>query len=66
MLVGVETEIKPDRMVIRFIKAALNRTVYMEECHTLLVNACEILTKDYADLTPRSLDHAIWQFQRLQ
>ncbi|WP_348257331.1 hypothetical protein, partial [Salmonella enterica] len=66
MLTGVESEIKPDRMVIRFIEAALGRGVKMEECHPLLVEVCNQLDGEFPDLTPRSLDHTIWQFQRVQ
>lgn len=66
MLTGIETEIKPDRMVIRFIESALGRAVKMEECHPLLVEVCRRLGSDFPDLNPRSLDHAIWQFQRVQ
>ncbi|MBI5931320.1 MAG: hypothetical protein HY862_18580 [Chloroflexi bacterium] len=66
MLAGVESEIKPDRMVIRFIESALGRPVKMEECHPLLVETCNLLTSDYPNLKLRSLDHAIWQFQRVR
>lgn len=66
ILVGVENEVKPDRMVIRFIEEALQRVVKVEECHPLLVKVCELLKADYPNLTPRSLDHEIWKFQRRQ
>jgi hypothetical protein len=66
MLLGSETEIKPDRMVIRFLTNALNRSVRMEECHSLVLEACQILTSEFPDLKPRTLDHFIWQFQSAQ
>jgi hypothetical protein len=66
MLTGVKTEIKPDRMIIRFIEAALGRSVRVDECHPLLVITCELLKKENPDLTPSSLDNVIWQFQRSQ
>jgi hypothetical protein len=66
MLTGSNTEIKPDRMVIRFIESALNRSVRIEECSQLLTEVCILLNSDYPDLTPRSLDNAIWRFQKSQ
>jgi hypothetical protein len=66
MLIGVEDEIKPDRMVIRFMEAALNRSIKVEECHALMVGVCKLLSADGPDLKPRYLDHIIWQFQRIQ
>lgn len=64
MLVGSEDDIKPDRMVVRFLESALNRSVKVDECHDLLLAACEILQADYPKLTLRDLDHAVWQYQR--
>jgi hypothetical protein len=64
MLAGVEAEIKPDRMIVRFIEAALGRKVNVKECHKLLVAAAEELRAKYPDVTPRSLDHIIWRYQR--
>jgi hypothetical protein len=66
MLLGSETDIKPDRMIIRFISNALNRAVRMEECHALILETCAILTSEFPDLKPRTLDHFIWQFQSAQ
>jgi len=66
MLVGLDSEIKPDRMIIRFIEAALSRPVKMEECHPLLTATCQLLKADYPNLSPRLLDNLIWQFQRQQ
>ena len=66
MLLGSETEIKPDRMIIRFISNALNRSVKMEECHALLLDTCAMLASEFPDLKPRTLDHFIWQFQSSQ
>lgn len=66
MLTGAETEIKPDRMVIRFIEAALGRPVSVQECHPIIVETCELLKEDFPHLTPRSLDHIIWEYQRSQ
>lgn len=64
MLTGVTTQIKPDRMILRFIGNALQRNVTVDECPPLITALCEHLQADYPDITPRSLDRAIWQFQR--
>ncbi len=66
MLTGVEGEIKPDRMIFRFIEAALGRKVNIKECHPLLVAVTDQLRETYPNLNPRSLDHIIWNYQRGQ
>jgi len=65
MLAGDENFIKPDRMIRRFIHAAIGRELSMEECQELLVSAHAELVKDHPLLTPRSLDHQIWLYQRI-
>jgi len=64
MLVGDENFIKPDRMIRRFIQAAIGRDLSMQECQELLLAAHTELVRDYPLLTPRSLDHEIWLYQR--
>ncbi|MDO9086014.1 MAG: hypothetical protein Q7U53_07405 [Anaerolineaceae bacterium] len=64
MLVGNEDAIKPDRMVRRFVFDAAHRELNAEECQELLSAACVELAKDYPTITPRSLDHQIWLYQR--
>jgi hypothetical protein len=66
MLAGFEDEIKPDRMVARFINEALGASFGTAEMTALLVAVANLLVIDYPDLTPRLLDHAIWQYQRIQ
>ncbi|MEO8396064.1 MAG: hypothetical protein ABI700_23930 [Chloroflexota bacterium] len=66
MLAGSEENIKPDRMIMRFIQTAVGRRANVDECHLLLVETCRRLSVDYPELTPRALDHQIWQFQRIQ
>lgn len=66
MLAGVENQIKPDRMILRFIEAATGNQPSIEESHTLLVEACAILAEEFPHLTPRTLDHLIWRYQREQ
>ncbi len=64
MLAGDENFIKPDRMIRRFIQAAIGRDLNMDECQELLIAAHAELVRDYPLLTPRSLDHEIWLYQR--
>lgn len=68
MLSGTQTEIKPDRMITRFLTSALNRNVEVapSECHPLIAKACELLSSTIPGIAPRTLDHAIWQYQRQQ
>lgn len=64
MLAGDENFIKPDRMIRRFIYSAIQRELSLNECQELLVSAHAELVKEYPLLTPRSLDHQIWLYQR--
>lgn len=66
MLAGSDDYIKPDRMIRRFIEAALNRPVNAQESHDVLVGACKQLAAKYPQMTPRLLDHVIWRFQQAQ
>lgn len=66
MLAGSEEDIKPDRMIIRFLEAVLNRTVEMTEAKGLLGGASSLLTRSHPHLNPRLLDNQIWKFQRQQ
>ena len=64
MLIGSQDYIKPDRMILRFLQAALGRTPNIQEAHDLLVVASMILRADIPYLTPAALDHLIWAYQR--
>jgi hypothetical protein len=64
MLVGDEDAIKPDRMVRRFVFDAVQRELSAEECQELLLAACVELVKEFPSITPRSLDHQIWLYQK--
>jgi hypothetical protein len=66
MLAGSENDIKPDRMILRFIYSAIQRQVKLDEAHCLLVEACNELSPTNPGLTPRTLDNVIWQYQRIQ
>ncbi len=51
MLAGSDDFIKPDRMIRRFIYAAINRELSMQESQVVLVNACRVLQKEFPNLT---------------
>jgi len=72
MLAGAENFIKPDRMVIRFVETALNRSIpptakNIVEVERLLREVCEHIKTEtkYSNLTPRLLDHEVWKYQRV-
>jgi hypothetical protein len=66
MLAGSDDYIKPDRMITRFIHSAIGRSPSIEESHRIIIGVCEILAQEYPHLTPRALDHLIWNYQREQ
>lgn len=66
MLAGDENEVKPDRMIHRFITGALGRVASNAEAVKLIREACVALNHDYPKLNPRILDHEIWKHQRTQ
>jgi hypothetical protein len=66
MLSGDENQVKPDRMIQRFIRDAIGKTLDVNTCVTVIQSACQILKAKCSPLTPRLLDHEIWKFQRKQ
>lgn len=66
MLAGDENTIKPDRMVCRYISEAmgLEKEVSSITAEVSFYAAYQDLSKKYPKLTPRSLDHLIWLYQR--
>lgn len=66
MLAGSDEFIKPDRMMLRFLQAALGRPVLTGEAQVLVTGATERLRVTYPHLTPRLLDHEAWKHQRNQ
>ncbi len=64
MLAGSNDLIKPDRMVLRFLKEVLQRDVAVDEATTLLTKVARELRAQHPQLTPRALDYAIWSYQR--
>ncbi len=51
--------VKADRMVIRFVKAAVGATPTAEDARTLLLASSTALEVE----DPRVLDHAVWEYQ---
>lgn len=66
MLAGSEDNVKPDRMIIRFVKAATDRSPSILQAEALVRGAGNILRAKYPHITPRLLDFAIWTYQRNQ
>jgi hypothetical protein len=64
MLVGTDSFIKPDRMIVRFIQTAINKTFSVQQSHDSIVGACKLLAVKQPNLTPRLLDNLIWRYQR--
>lgn len=59
MLAGDDHTIKPDRMVLRWIRAAIGRTPGIDEARELIADVARLRT-----VTPWELDHAIWNATR--
>lgn len=66
MLSGEDSYIKPDRMIARFVQAATGKSLNFRECQELFIEANSIFIEHYPQITPRALDHLIWEFQRNQ
>ena len=64
MLTGSDEIIKPDRMILGFLSDALERNVKTKEAQALVVGAITTLRSKYPHLTPRLLDHLMWNYQR--
>jgi hypothetical protein len=64
MLAGDENQVKPDRMIQRFIEAGIGESLSVDMCASLVQETCGLLKTRFRSLTPRLLDHEIWKFQR--
>jgi hypothetical protein len=65
MLTGSKDQIKPDRMILGFIKDATGFNVKPVEALTLIRQTVEDLKKKgYKHLSARHLDNLIWNYQR--
>lgn len=63
MEAGCDDLVKPDTMVLRYLRQALGRTVQTGECQSLLSGAAALLRRRFPNVTPRSLDKLIWERQ---
>ena len=66
MLAGDERMVKPDTMIMRFIKNALGRNVEEAEAVQLVQAVSNLFIKRYPNMSPRLLDNIIWSWQRNQ
>ena len=65
MLAGSDDFVKADRMICRFVSAALKReNVIPQQAKSLVKEAATQLKSDFPHITPRLLDYAIWSHQR--
>ena len=64
MLAGDDSQVKPDRMIQRFIESGIKRKLSVNDSAKLVQETCAVLKEKYPTLTPRLLDHEIWKFQR--
>ncbi len=65
MLTGSKDQIKPDRMILGFIKDATGLTLSPIDALQLIRQTVDDLKrKGYSHLNPRHLDNLIWNYQR--
>lgn len=65
MLAGSDDFVKADRMICRFVSAALKReNVIPQQARLLVKEAATQLKSHFPLVTPRLLDYAIWSYQR--
>lgn len=66
MLSGDDQMVKPDIMILRFIRNAIGRSVHAIEAVSLILEVSRRLLPDYSHINPRLLDYLIWSWQRNQ
>ena len=65
MLAGDNNRVKADRMVCRFVAEAAGRQdIAPDVAGAAVIAACDALSREFPNLTPRLLDHIIWSYQR--
>jgi hypothetical protein len=64
MLAGSDDYIKPDRMIHRFVDRILGRDLSDADYQDAVVGAHGVPVTEFPALTPKSLDHLIWRFER--
>lgn len=64
MLAGDDNQIKPDRMIERFLARFGGKGMTPAEAHTAITELAAALKADHPHITPRLLDHMIWSYER--
>ena len=64
MLAGDDAGVKPDRMILGFLAERLGRPVSLDQAVSIVRALCRHPLLAPFDLSPRRLDHAIWNWQR--
>jgi hypothetical protein len=65
ILVGHRDVVKPDRMICRFVAAAIGETTISQDyANELVISASSALAGEFPNLVPAVLDNAIWKYQR--
>jgi len=64
MLAGSDDFVKPDRMILGFLKDQLGEKLSQDEAQKILSEAGNALKPEYPHLTTKTLDHHIWLYQR--
>ncbi|MDZ4056191.1 MAG: hypothetical protein U1D69_04360 [Polynucleobacter sp.] len=66
MLAGDEEGVKPDRMILGFLQQQTGRSWSNDQAVAIVQALCRHPLLTPWELTPRRLDHAIWNWQRTQ
>lgn len=64
MLAGSDDFVKPDRMILGFLRDQLGERLSQDEAQGILSEASDALKPQYPHLTTKTLDHHIWMYQR--
>jgi len=64
MLAGADHLVKPDRMIMRFLRRVLDRPVSAEEAQQLLGEVADVLSIKGKAVTTGAVDYAIWSHER--
>ncbi|MHA5218531.1 hypothetical protein [Dysosmobacter sp. Phy] len=62
MLSGDDSQAKPDRHVLRFLKENTGNDYSIPQARDVLGNVVELLKEKYPNLTVRLLDYSIWDY----
>lgn len=62
MLSGDDSQSKPDRHVMRFLKEHTGQDYSIQQAQDLLAEAVEILREKYPQISVRLLDYSIWNY----